>query len=96
MQTMNSTKALTQLGFVTARGLDNGQLGALMLSNQVPCYDYYFAQPCQNKVFTKTHSPYKLNLIFFPNFYLAIFEKCLDYILLSTPIPKKEKQCKYA
>ena len=35
MQTMNSTKALTQLGFVTARGLDNGELGALLLSNKV-------------------------------------------------------------
>ena len=32
---MNSTKALTQLGFVTARGLDNGEQGALLLSNQV-------------------------------------------------------------
>ena len=32
---MNSTKALTQLGFVTARGLDNGELGALLLSNKV-------------------------------------------------------------
>ena len=32
---MNSTKALTQLGFVTARGLDNGEVGALLLSNQV-------------------------------------------------------------
>ena len=32
---MNSTKALTQLGFVTARGLDNGEQGALLLSNKV-------------------------------------------------------------
>ena len=32
---MNSTKALTQLGYVTARGLDNGELGALLLSNKV-------------------------------------------------------------
>ena len=32
---MNATKALTQLGFVTARGLDNGDVGALLLSNQV-------------------------------------------------------------
>ena len=32
---MNNTKALTQLGFVTARGLDNGELGALLLSNKV-------------------------------------------------------------
>ena len=32
---MSNTKALTQLGFVTARGLDNGELGALLLSNKV-------------------------------------------------------------
>ena len=32
---MNNTKALTQLGFVTGRGLDNGQQGALLLSNKV-------------------------------------------------------------
>ena len=31
---MNATKALTQLGFVTARGLDNGEFGALLLSNK--------------------------------------------------------------
>ena len=34
-QPMNNTKALSQLGFVTARGLDNGQQGALLLSNKV-------------------------------------------------------------
>ena len=32
---MNATKALSQLGFVTARGLDNGEYGALLLSNKV-------------------------------------------------------------
>ena len=32
---MNPTKALSQLGFVTGRGLDNGELGALLLSNKV-------------------------------------------------------------
>ena len=31
---MNATKALAQLGFVTTRGLDNGDAGALMLSNR--------------------------------------------------------------
>ena len=35
MQSMNSTKALTQLGFVSARGLDNGDQGALLLANKV-------------------------------------------------------------
>ena len=44
MQTMNSTKALTQLGFVTARGLDNGELGALLLSNKVTTADTEHAQ----------------------------------------------------
>ena len=32
---MNGTKALTQLGFVTARGLDNGEYGAQLLANKV-------------------------------------------------------------
>ena len=32
---MNVTKGLAQLGFVTARGLDNGAVGALLLSNKV-------------------------------------------------------------
>lgn len=31
---MNVTKALTQLGFVSARGLDNYDYGARLLSNQ--------------------------------------------------------------
>ena len=38
---MNSTKALTQLGFLTARGLDNGEHGALLLSNKVFKYFQY-------------------------------------------------------
>ena len=32
---MNGTKALTQLGFITARGLDNGEFGAQLLANKV-------------------------------------------------------------
>ena len=32
---MNPTKALTSLGLVTGRGMDNGAAGALMLANQV-------------------------------------------------------------
>ena len=35
---MSATKALSQLGFVTARGLDNGEFGALLLSNKVSKY----------------------------------------------------------
>ena len=34
VQSMNVTKALTQLGFVSARGLDNYDYGARLLSNQ--------------------------------------------------------------
>ena len=34
-QPMSATKALSHLGFVTARGLDNGEFGALLLSNKV-------------------------------------------------------------
>ena len=41
LQQMNSTKALTQLGFLTARGLDNGEHGALLLSNKVFKYFQY-------------------------------------------------------
>ena len=39
---MNPTKALSQLGFVTGRGLDNGELGALLLSNKVEYLGSYF------------------------------------------------------
>ena len=38
MQVMSLTKALGILNFVTARGLDNGDRGALKLSNQVTLY----------------------------------------------------------